>query len=237
MIKTKEQVEKQKRPFVPRPSFRQVIDAAIDRLATRAQERQEAREQFENLLPPDFTGQVFLAAVAAGKEVEARLEFVQAELERVTGELKRVRTERFDLCPRLMRPAKRKGDIFGEFTIEPPRPDPNVRLVTAEVIEFGKDKIRPLELYQRRLLAEQSSKQSLLNDLRKVATLASDGAPALIHFLSRFWSRRPEVGMGLLDKLPPAAKLMGERTVFCDKFGNPLPPQALGPDGLPDISL
>lgn len=219
MIKTKEQVEEQRRPFTPRQSFRQVVDAAIARQARRWQER-EAQKQYQNLLPEDFSGQILIRAKAEAQKIQARLVEIDAEIARIAGEIADGKVRERELCPRLLSPARRVGDIFGEFEIIPARPDPRGgRVLSPAALQVRRNR-GALTKHLRRLELEKSDKQSELRTLRRICELAATSDVAVVSFLSGEWTKRLVVGFGLLANLPQAARLMNP--VPCDQFGNTL---------------
>lgn len=203
------------------------LKGVAQRLFAREQEHKE-----EALLPEDFTGQVYLRAREQAAAIRARLGEIEAELGRIEAEIRQIRRDVFAASEPATIPAKRRGDILTQFEIVPARSDPNFRQKGPKACEVAKQ-LYPLEVYHRKLMAEQQGRLSELGDLRRIATLAGDGSPAVIAWLAGKWSSTFGFGTGM--NLPKPAKLSGRIVGLCDILGNPLPKEALDAAGEPDL--
>lgn len=203
-------------------SFRAAIEATIKK---RVQGRQQRARQYETLLPPDLTGTVFNSAREEAAKVKERLVWLDSEISKTEAALKNARRAVFKACPPAVVPAKFTGDILSDYQVEPARPHPKMRVKTAEAIKLSRETVTPLELYRKTLIREVTARQMELGDLKKIATLAFEGSPALVNFLNKKWTSRLEIGFHLLSDLPPAALLPAHYRPT-DRFGNDLPGEA-----------
>lgn len=185
----------------------------------------ENKKEYEDLLPPDLSGAIFLNAKKEAAAIRARLGEIEAELARVGASIRQIRRDVLAASEPVWRAGRRRrGDIFGGFTVEEPAPDPNLRIKTESAVKLQAG-LGPLETYRRKLLSEAQYRQSQLSDLRRIAELSADSAPALITWLASKWAGVFAVGAGLVGKLPKPAKL--SMTLFeTDRAGNQLPPEA-----------
>lgn len=203
------------------------LEGIARKLFAREQEHKE-----EALLPEDFTGQVYLRAREQAAVIRARLDAIAGELGRIEAEIRQIRRDVFALSEPATIPARRRGDILTQFFIEPAREDPNFRQKGQRAIEVQKQ-LGPLETYRARLMAEQQGRLTELADLRRIATLAGDGSPAVIAWLAGRWSSTFGFGAGM--NLPKPAKLSGRVLGLTDAAGYFLPKEALDAAGEPDL--
>jgi hypothetical protein len=199
------------------------LEPKINRLVERDRRRQS--EEFEHLLAPDLTGQIFLRCKEEAEKIKARLDSLSEEISRAEAKIKEARAAVWAASTPVMKPVRRRGDIFGGFEIVR-EVDPLQRIRGPLAIKAQKEQLEPALKRQAWLLLEKQRLENDLRHLKKIALLASEGSPAIINFLSARWSSILQVGHGI--KLPPMAKLL-------DGAGYELPPQALDHFGEPDL--
>lgn len=216
------------------PSIQDLYDQVEARLQ-RQSDRKAARKEHAHLLPPDFTGAVFNAAREEAARITAWLEKVEAEIERLKGEISREERAVRAACPRIVKPARVRGDILAGYEVVSGEPT-SARVKTAEAVKLQQERVAPLRRRREALERERFAREQELAQLRKLAQMASRGDVALIHHLSDKWRSRLEIGSVAVGKLPPVARQMMDRNaIYVDAAGVPLPPEALDASGKPDV--
>ncbi len=234
-VKTKEQIEQQQRerPFKPRESFLTRLNNAVTEALKRAKEqkKQELREQ---VLPADFCAQVLANCREQGALIKDRIAWLEQEIDLVAGGIKEYQKKKFEACHLIQSTEyaytgeitpQYRGDPLekGSFELVPPSPaGRGVRLLSDEAMTIQNTRIRPMQIYEKKLVAELSMRNVQLRDLRLVARATMAGSMAVIRLLAS--TKKIEAGMALLGNLPEAAREAFEHVpIPCDPDGNPLP--------------
>ena len=199
----------------------------------KSTDRRKRKFQHEELLPEDFSGQIFIKCRDEAARIRERINFLESERSKVSAEIKAAELEVRQACSHCWLPSKRKGDILTEFVITDPMPDLLRSQLTPKALAMRQKRVFPLKKHLQAIDRELSSRQMELSELRRIAERASRGDASLIFFLSDAWRGRLEIGAGLLGKLPPVARMSGTR-IITDQFGNVLPQEAVV-DGKPDM--
>lgn len=212
-------------------SFRDYFEVLHERILRRA----DARELAGSVLPPDFTGQVFNRAREEAARIRARIAVLDAAIGECRQELAAAEKQVRALQPIILSAPRRRGDILGEFAIEPGKATGG-RIRSQEALEARQKLVEPLRRRLQALERERWLRGQELGQLRRIAGAAGSGEVALIHHLSDAWRSRLEIGPATLGKLPkPARALLGGNTLYVDSAGRPLPPEALDEEGKPDM--
>lgn len=209
-----------------------------DYINQKVQEQRQAREarrsQTERdkaLLPPDLTGQVYLACRAEAARVRDRIITLETAIDELRPQLAASReNEKAARIPVYNRkvPGQRRHDILfddpgSQMAV---KMESGVSVRGEDALKIHKQQVQPLVRRLRACEFEILQRQQELHELRKIAEAASAGSVVLIHRLSDKWRARLEIGSGI-EGIPT-------KSVWTDAAGYPLPPAALS-GGMPDI--
>jgi hypothetical protein len=189
--------------------------------------KEEARQRVEKqtrLLPPGLAEQIKKAAQAERTCLFERLAEIDKSIEQLR-ELKAEAKAIYRAAQETVQPAARtRIRLDGSAYSIKPRA---VSVASPEVIEAAKT-IRNIVAHIARFEAEKHEVHNQLAEIRKVEESADRGViPALLH-VTAGWRNRVD-----LSGLPDPAPIARSYRIYCDPLGNPLPPEALGPDGKP----
>jgi hypothetical protein len=215
------------------PRVTELTDDFAD-LINRKIKHRERMKQHEQLLPADFSGQIFNKIRAEASIIKERLDWLEGQLQRVNAELKEARAEVIRSCSHAWIPGRTRGNILFGFEVTDPQPDPNKLQLSPKALKMRQEKVYPLMKHKMSIEREISRRQMELCELRRMAERASQGDVTLIYFLSDAWRSRLEIGNALLGKLPPPVRMSGSR-IQVDPYGNPIPEDALDAEGKPDL--
>lgn len=203
-------------------------------LTQQREARRQAREKEESLLPPDLTGHIFNRCREEAAAVRAWLAKVEEECDRLEAAIADGEKEVRAACVHAMKPGRVEGDILAGFEVVPPEPHADRLQLSPEALAIRKRKVLPLRRRLHALEREAQRRQQEIGELRRIATRASQGEVALVHFLSDKWRARLELGPGTAG-VPAKLSKYYQATVPVDVAGYPLPAEAIGEDGAPDM--
>jgi hypothetical protein len=212
------------------PALKNLTNRFVTLLQRRTQRSEDVASR---VLPPDFTGQIYLSAIKEGERVKARLAWLKTELERVGGELRAAHGREMAAVTTIPK-YRVTGDALGDPADWKTVEDRPVCIKGPGVIKL-QQKSAGLRRYEHALQLEISTRQTELSELRKIAELAGRGEKALICWMSDFWRNRLVIGGAVMAKLPKEARPSQGNVIFTDFAGYPLPPEALDADGKPDV--
>lgn len=216
------------------PRVTELTDRFAD-LVKSGIERRKRMRQHENLLPEDFSGQIFSKARDEAAKIRERMDWLEGQLQRVNAELREARAEVIRSCSHAWVPGRTRGNILFDFEVTDPQPDPNRLQLSPKALKMRQEKIYPLVGHKKSIEREISNRQVELSELKKIAERAGAGDVSLIHFLSDSWQARLEIGAGLVGKLPKPVRMVGTR-FLTDPNGNVLPQEAIDASGKPDLA-
>jgi hypothetical protein len=186
------------------------------------------------VLPPDFTGQVFLRCQEEGEKIRKRIDFLNGELAHIAERIKALEAQARAMMPCVIH-EQLKGDVLRSFEIVRVTA-PNQKIVTPAVLKFRQTKIDPLRREQNALEQEIFFRQQELGQLKRIAKACGTGDVGLLTLLTAAWRSRLEIGGAVLGKLPEPVRQLGSRNViYVDAAGYPLPGEALDVAGKPDL--
>jgi hypothetical protein len=212
--------------------FKTYLDQAAGQIREKMTARQQERERELDLLPPDLTGQVYLACRKEARRIQHRIDALQKHIDELVPAYQAARQKEQAASTPIYRPGrKRKHDpLFDDGPPEPVEPVLMGYVKTPPAVAVFKKETKPLYDQLTACKEEILWRNQELAELRKIVNAAGLGTQVLINHFSNKWRGRLEIGGagGVLAKLSKAA-------VYTDSMGNPLPPEALDADGEPDI--
>lgn len=207
--------------------FTRMMKEAMKRKIEQAREAAEARErQKTRLLPPDLASKIIEAADREREDLLTRLESIDNELTRLRGELREARkASEATLTPIWVTPPTTRRNWRGEIVHKEGQRGAGV--VNAATIEANK-RVREIADAIR---AQSKLRAFLINDLYEIAKVQADAevgvVPVMLHIVGKWHNA---VDLSVMETAKLGSSFL-QHAVPCDAAGNPLPPEALGPDG------
>lgn len=211
------------------PSMKKWIDAAVAQFRGRS-ERREVIALHARILPEDLRDRLLEGIAQERTRILARLEVIDESMDRLGAmRLEARAAQQAVLIPVAPPAARPRIRLDGSRSERPAASAPTCYMIGKEAIEAGQT-IRAIERHLARFKAERLGRVSELGDLRRLdAELEQNLLSSLIRLGEQF--REPV----LIGALARKVRLGGTFGGYSDASGSPLPPEALGPDGRPDL--
>jgi hypothetical protein len=208
----------------------EMFNRQVEQLWRRGKGRRTVAEQ---VLPEDFTGQIYLKA----RELHALNVSRRAELQEELQEVETaIATARLARPLGVIRDAAQVGRQPGIFdspddwsAIAPV--DRGARFTTDETLAHKRKTLAPLQRRQAWLNAEISRLNAEVSNLEKIGKMATNGDKALLVYLAQGWAQKLEVGSEFVAQAAAAKLSPHYAFTASDMFGNPWPEEALDDDG------
>ena len=211
------------------PSMSKWIDESVKRWAAKFR-RREVIDVSRRILPDTLQADLLQGIEREREAVLARLRVIEGEIEKLRALRAEALKQEQEAARQVRTPAKMVTRLDGSVYNKPAK-DRGVRQATQESIAARRARhniARHLEAFER----EKQGRLTELGELRRLQAQTEAGAlTALVHIAERW--RHPVLLGGQAQRVKGPNEMWGGPAT--DRFGNPLPEEALDESGEPDL--